>query len=348
MPPRKPIDDDHFRQFAGTLEHAIAKYGDAPEEDLVARQCRQVETLVQLETDFRRTLIQHPWGPGVYKAFIRHICEEKRNILAARPYFRERQPVFTNHISKALKKRAEKSLYRFHFNYEFVLFALGVYKWHPGSQVVKLAKQIHAARTELVEMNMPLAISRARIFWSRTPASQLSYMDLVQITALGLMSGIDKFVLPYTTAFRSVLIGRMVGNLIEQYSETMVHFYPVDKRKIYRANKVMGKYGENPDFQKVAEEVNKDVEPGHRTTASEIASLVSASSTTSADVTISNGDGHSTTDAADTLVASFEADASCQPDVRVETAEALSVIGKAIRNLPLLEQKLLRMRGVAL
>jgi DNA-directed RNA polymerase specialized sigma subunit len=344
---RRPIDDNHFRQFAGVLERAIARWGDTSEEDLVTRQKRQIENLVSLEKEFRRTLIKHQWGPGVYKAFIKHICEEKRNILAARPYFRERQEVFSKSISKALKKKADKGLYKFHFNVQFVLFALSVYRWHPNSQVVKLAKQILAARQELVEMNLPLAISRARIFWSRTPESQLSYMDLVQITSEGLMSGIDKFVLPYSQAFRHMVIGRMIGNLIEQYSETLLHFYPLDKKKLYRVNKLLSKAGENPDFELIAEEVNRDLEPGHRTTAEEISMLVAAASTVSADVPASNEvDGEESLES--TPIHCFQANEAMNPDVQVERAEALAVISKSLVELPMIERKLLRLKGVTL
>lgn len=348
MPARRHVDDTHFRAFALNLEQALVKYGEVPEEELVERQKRQVERLVGLETEFRRLLIKHAYGPGVYRAFVRYICEEKRNILAARPFFRERQQIFTQEISKALKARAEKSLFRFHFNTQFVLFALSVYRWRPGSPVVRVAKEIFAARRELVEMNLPLAISRARIFWSRTPQAQLSYMDLVQITAEGLMSGVDKFVLPYTTAFRAVLIGRMLGNLIEQYSETMVHFYPVDKRKIYRANKAVSQSSDSPDFEKVAEVVNKDVEPTHRTTASEIAGLMAAASTVSADAPMGGGDVDDDRPESRLPLDIFQADEDTRPDFRVENREAMSVMTAAIQELSLFERKLLRMRGVSL
>jgi DNA-directed RNA polymerase specialized sigma subunit len=345
---RRHIDDDHFRKFAGNLELAIAKYGEVPREDLVKLQRRQVEKLVGLEKEFRRTLIKHPWGPAVYRAFVRFICDEKRNILAARPYFRERQNVFTHQISKALKKRQDKALYRFHFNYEFVLFVLAQKHWgtnNIGGKIISLAKQIRDLRWELVEMNMPLAISRARIFWSRTPKAQLSYMDLVQITSMGLMSGIDKFCLPYSQAFRHTVIGRMIGNLIEQYSETLVHFYPGDKRKIYRANKIIGKMGENPDFERVAAEVNKDVEPQHMTNAAEIQDLMAASSTVSSDMPIGNNEEE---DGDSLPLDTFTADEDTQPDVRVETREALEVMTKAMPELPLVERKMLRLRGVNL
>lgn len=342
-------DDVHFRSFAFNLESAISKYGDKSEEDLVKMQRAQVEKIVRLETEFRRTLIAHPWGVHVYKAFIRYIRDEERNTLVARPFFRERQTVFTSQISDVLQKRAEKGLYKFHFNYRFVLFTMDCYDWEgnrSGARIVRLAKEIRQIRTELIEMNMPLAISRARIFWSRTPKAQLSFMDLVQICSEGLMSAVDKFVLPYSTAFRAVAIGRMLGNSIEQYSETLVHFFPVDKRKIYRANKIISRFGENPDFEKVAEEVNKDVDPGHRTNAAEIADLMSASSTVSADamVSVNAGDEEGETAAIQT----FQAAEDTHPDVRVEQAEALMVMTRAIFLLPLTDQKLLRMKGVSL
>jgi DNA-directed RNA polymerase specialized sigma subunit len=349
MVSRRPIDDDHFRRFGRTLEATIAKYGDFTRAQLLERQRESVEKLVALETEFRRTLIKHPWGPAVYRDFVQMICDEKRNILAARPYFRVRQQVFASQISKALKKRQVKALYRFPFNYQFVAFALKAKAWHTnriGGKIISLARQIESTRTELVEMNLPLAVSRARIFWSRTPQAQLTHMDLVQITAEGLMAGIDKFVLPYSPSFRAMLIGRMLGNMIEQYSETLIHFFPVDKRKIYRANKILAKYGENPDFEKVAEEVNKDVEPAHRTTAAEIRDLIAAASTVSADAPA----GEQETDGETTLTPldTFRAPEDMHPDVRVETAESLALMGRAIHELPLIERKLLRLKGVSL
>lgn len=339
--------DDHFKQFAQNLEKAIDKYGDLSEESLIDRQRRQIETLVSLEKKFRKTLIGHRYGAATYKAFVSFICEHNRNILSARPFFRERQTVFTEQISRALKKRAEKSLYKFHFNFNFVQFVLRSRKWHAGSPIVKIAKQIKDIRTEIVEMNMPLAISRARIFWSRTPKAQLSYMDLIQISCEGLMSAVDKFVLPFSPVFRSVAIGRMVGNFIENYSETMVHFFPVDKRKIYRANKVIHKYGDNVDFEKLAKEVNEGVEPNHYTTPEEISGLMSAASCVSADATIGSP---SQDDEKEQLTLSQRIciEPELQPDVLVEQNDAMHSMYKAMDKLSVFEIKLLKMRGVPL
>lgn len=346
---RRPVDDNHFRKFAQNLKITISRYEEVPKDQFSKIQRAQVEKLVGLEKEFRQTLIRHPWGPSVYRAFVKFICDEKRNILAARPYFRERQNVFTHKISKALKKRQDKGLYRFHFNYEFVLFALEQKNWRSnniGGRIVSLAEQIRDLRWELVEMNMPLAINRASIFWRRTPQSHMSYMDLVQTTAMGLMAGIDKFCLPYSAAFRHTVIGRMIGNLIESYSETLVHFYPDYKRKIYRANKIISKMGEVIDWEKVAEFVNENMKPEHCTTATEIQDLVAAASTVSSDVPLS-GEGEDE-DGEALPLDTFQADESTHPDVRVESQEALDVMSKALPELPLIERKLLRLRGVSL
>ncbi len=351
MASRRPIDDNHFRFFAQDLEKTIAHYEQIPDAERVVRQRNQIETLVKLETEFRKTLIKHPWGPSVYREFVRFICDERRNILAARPYFRERQTVFAAKISKALKKRQEKILYRFHFNYQFVLFVLTCRRWHEnkiGGKIVALAAQIKDLRTAMIELNMPLAISRARIFWGRTPTAQLSYMDLVQIAAEGLMSGIDKFVLPHGAAFRHMVIGRMIGNLIEQYSETLIHFRPLDKKKIYRANKLASRLGEHPDWEAVVETVNKDVEPAHWTTAAEIVDLMAASSTVSCDAPVKSGNGDGDVDLEALPIDGFRAPESTHPDVRMEQAEAFSVMSSAIQQLSTVEKKLLRMRGVSL
>jgi DNA-directed RNA polymerase specialized sigma subunit len=342
---KRPVDDDHFRNFAGILEKAIAKYDKGDDEDQpVVLQKQQVEGLVSLEDEFRLALAEHPQGQLVYQNFIKHICDVKKNILAARPYFRERQGVFTKEISKALKSRQAQELQKFHFNYEFVLFAMDDRDW-TGTRIEELARRIKDLRWELVEMNLPLAISQARFFWSRTPKSHLTFMDLVQITSMGLMAGIDKFCLPYIPAlFRYTVIGRMIGNLIEQYSETLVHFYPGDKRKIYRANKAASRSGGEIDFEKIAEAVNKEVDDEHLTTPAEIADLMAAASTVSADSPVQGPDDEEGGMPLD----GFAADESTHPDVRVETHEAMVSMFQAIRGLSLLEQKLLKLRGLPL
>lgn len=336
------FDDTHFRQFASSLEAAIERYGHADDVDFLKLQRGQVESLVAAEADFRKTLIEHSMGTKMYEAFISYIRDEKRNVLAARPFFRERQGVFTESISDALTERSVKKLQKFNFNFHFILFVLGSHDWKPRSRIVLIAQKIAAIRDELVTMNMPLAISRARIFYSRTPKAQLEYMDLVQISCEGLMSAVDKFVLPFTTAFRSVAIGRMTGNFIENYSETLVHFYPVDKRKIYRANKLLRRQTEGMTMENLSEQVNDGVDGAGRTNPAELAGLLAAQSCVSTDQPLSDGDEEIR------VADRFAAPPECQPDVICEEMDTYRNLSSGVSNLSNLEKKILFLKGVSL
>jgi DNA-directed RNA polymerase specialized sigma subunit len=341
---------EHFRKFAVSLEKAIKRHEEqvTSSAERFEYQFRQLTRLTSLEDAFRRALIADPQGPLCYSAFVRFICDERKNILAARPFFRERQPTFTQEISKALKARADRSLYKFRINYQFVRFVLDRFSWSESSEVAGIAREIAEIRIRLVEANLPLAISQARIFWSRTPQSQLSYMDLVQIASEGLISAIDKFVLPepYSPVFRCVAIGRMLGNFIESYSETLLHFFPGDRRKIYRANKLLRKHnGEHSvDYDKLADEINRDSEPAHHTTPTEIASLVAAASTVSTDASAPT---NVEVDKDTSVINRFAAPEVTQPDVQVETRDAYLKLEEAVQRLPVFERKLLQLMGVS-
>ena len=334
-------DDDHFKEFALALEREIAKYGDQSDRHNV--QKRQIETLMALEEEFRAVLTTHRWGEAVYRDFIEYIRREKRNLLAARPYFRERQEVFTAEIGVALKAKDAKALFKYRLNYQFVQWALASRKWYPRSRARLLGSAIQKARTEIIETNMPLAISRARIFWSRTPRSHLSYMDLVQISCEGLMSGLDKYVpadevIP--RQFRGVAIGRITGNFIDDYSATLLHFFPADKRRLYRANKEVSRCPDGVDYERVAAAVNADMDGEARASASEIAGLLAAASCVSADSS-STGDPD-----APEPIDRFAAPAGSRPDVQAEEREAVGAVSEAIQRLSVFERKLLRLKGV--
>ena len=332
----------HFKQFAVNLEKAIDKYGDMDEDTLLEHQKKQMERLASLELEFRDTLIVHPWGNTVFKGFIKYICDDRKNILAARPFFRERQTLFTDRISGVLRSRDDIGLHDFHFNYQFVQFALGCCPWPGYAKIVRLARNISDLRKELIETNMPLAISRARIFWSRTPRSQLSYMDLVDLSCLGLISAIDKFVLPFSAVWRAVVIGRITGDFIENYSSTLLHFFPGDRRKLYRANKLISKF--DGDYEGLVDAINEDIDEAHQTDVSEMADLLAAASCVSAD---SVGPANSGIEPDMPSVNRFAAPSSCQPDLMVENYEVLSKIESAIAKLPISGRKLLKLRGVA-
>lgn len=353
--------DIHFEQFTKTLERAIAKYGDLSEEDVATRQKRQVEGLVDAERRFRDSLVASSQGEWVYKQFIAHIKAVKRNILSARPYFRERQNVFMSRISPALHDGDPRALYTANINYLFVRYVMSLRTWPPNGKLSKLAREVTTRRQELVELNLPLALSRCRIFWQATRkrngllassealpgGSGLEYMDLVQIATEGLCNGIDKFCLPYTPVFRSVCIGRMVGDFIESSSSTMLRFLPHQRRAIYRANKILARHsGEIPEDK--LEEINRGVEPKYRVTLDEVRQLIRASSCSSSDVPTSSSAPGDTSEATESLQDTFVGPEDYRPDVIAERNDSYKAVAVAIQGLELFDKKLLRLKGVHL
>ena len=338
--------DSHFRNFAKSLEGVIAGHEGAG-EDRTERQHRQVDLLIDLEDQFRAALIKHPRGTATYEEFIRHIIEDRRNILAARPYFRERQGVFSASISPALRSRDPKALQEFRVNYTFIAFVMGLRDWsrvRGGKKLQQLCQDVKTARQVLIDENVPLAIHRARRFWTHTPKSHLAYMDLIQIGVEGLINAIDKFVPPYTTVIRSVMIGRMTGNFIEEYTAPMVHFWPSDRKLIYRANKA-NRTVEKGDFESLATAVNEGLEE-NRTDSSEIQLLMAAASHVSSDL-VGDSDGEAGGHWNNVSpVANFAAPITAQPDYQVENAEAATKLHEAIGRLSVIERKLLALKGV--
>lgn len=232
-------EDDNFQRFADTLERTIASYKqeDLTADQLLVKQCQQFQELVRLELAFRDILYKWEHGPTIYRQFITFICIENGNILTSRPFFRERQEICIGPISKALKLEQADELAKYHFNYNLVAFVMADiqkkrYKDFAHRTILDLkmyAKAIARLRKEIVELNMPLAIAQAKQFWHKAPSAtkdtRFSFMDFVQIAADGLMSAVDKFVLPkgldknpaLIRVWRAVAIGRMKGNFIEMF-----------------------------------------------------------------------------------------------------------------------------------
>lgn len=329
---------EQLRALIGQMERKLQEIGAPPVRDAVAflaYQRAQVDRLIRLEDEFRAMVARHHRGPKTYRRFLKHVSQG--SILSARPYFRERQAVFASQISQALKVGDSAALTRFRTNYRFVRFVVSLGGWSGGLR--RRAEEIERLRKEMVLLLLPLALNRARIFWSRTPRSHLSFLDLVQISSEGLLAAVDKFVPPFGRVFRAVAIGRMVGNLIEQYSETLVHFYPADKRKVYRANKAVGKTVsgmDGVDFDALSDRVNQEAEGAFKTSPSELAGLMSAASCVSTDI------GPAGVRRAASRVASPE---ESGPDRSAERSEESAFMRRSARVLSCVERKFLALKG---
>jgi DNA-directed RNA polymerase specialized sigma subunit len=338
----KVIDDeDHFRLFTKSVETSISDYGDIPEDQLVDLQRQQVNELAALEEEFKKVLIDSGLGQVVYQKFLDHILRKRKNILNARVFFRERRDVFAKKISKAIANENINELQKYHINYTFISLANKEVKL--PVELSKIINKIKAIRQQLVIMNIPLVINRARIFWSRTPKSHLAFMDLCQIGAEGLLSAIDKYAGEYNKVWVGVVIGRIVGFYIERYSSTLLHFHPTDRRKIYSANKFKSKHLHGDyEIEDLVAELSKSVS----TDENDILGLMAASSVVSADTAVQNDKGETT--AVQDSVYRYAAPNECRPDVKYETTESINLLKDKIAQLPLIDRKILILKGIDL
>lgn len=342
--------DDSFYKLAKEVTAAIERNKDSANDGLNSTeiQKKQVEDLLDAEIKFRETILKYRQSTEIYKKFLQKICIVNKNILSARPYFRETAVAFSKKITPAIKANDIDTLKTFDINYQFIKFIRDNWLGPFPKRAEQLYERVHKARTLLIEDNMPLAINRAKLFYRKTPKSHLTLMDMIGICGMGLAAGIDKWCGTYTPVFRSVCIGRMVGNLIDAYSETMLHFYPSDKRILYKAHTIRGRKGIE-DIHALTEAVNqsfKDDEkegksiPKGEVTVSELSYLMSAASTVSADntVTVNDGEEFGVYD----YTADETQDIEAQYMEMESTAQMLSLASK----LPLMHRKVLKLKGI--
>lgn len=361
--------DDSFYKLAKEVTAVIDRNRDPKDKTLDSTeiQKKQVEELLDAERKFKETILKYRQSTEVYKKFLQKICLVNKNILSARPYFRENAVSFSKKVTPAIKNSDIELLKTFDINYQLIKFIRDSWlgpenKENPnGSKLPKRAEElfqrVHRAREVLIENNMPLAINRAKLFYRKTPKSHLSLMDMIGICGAGLVQGIDKYCGVYTPVFRSVCIGRMVGNLIDEYSETMLHFYPSDKRILYKAHTIRGRRGIE-DLNELAAAINqsfKDDEaegksvPKNEVTVGELSTLMQAASAVSADATTPNSDTFGDPSGDQNYgVYSYTADETVDLEgdmiAREDMAEMLAYASK----LPLLHRKILRLKGIKL
>jgi hypothetical protein len=337
--------DDNFLGFARELERNIARYGVPARGGAAKLRKQQVEELIRLEAEWRDTLLSSSLGIPTYEAFVRHVTKKLKNVLKARPFFRERHTTFTKEISKALKAEDAEAVSKFRVNWLFIDHVMRRRRW--GRKLVALAKRVQDLRTELAVRNLPLDVSRARMFWSRTPESHLSFLDLVQLGAIGLLAGIDKYAAEtYEPVWASVAIGRMSGEFIDGYNQTLLHFYPSDQRRLYRAHKFLARHPDGGvDPAALLRFVNHKVKRQHRVTLEELYALLAAASTTSSDA-LAAAPPKERPGAPSAVRAWDEGPEEGRPDVQYERMDLTRKLALAARGLTMIEWKLLRLKGV--
>lgn len=342
-------DTPHFRLFSKQVQRAIDKYGDLTKDQLTEIQRSQVDGLTALELEFKNALKNSKWYTKAFTTFFDYLVIERRNLLAARPFFRENAQAFKDGLMDGLKNRDPDIVTKYHLNFHFVRLVMERLTIPKSSELHKIYKKILDIRQELVLMNLPLVISRARIFYSTTPRSHLSFMDLIQIGAGGLLSTIDKYYGQYKTVWRSVVRWRISGEHIKDYSDTFLHFYPDDKRRLYSANKfrsraLEGEYSEE-DLVKYVNDVAKASKAKTKcrpVSADHMRHILLAASTVSCDTRPPLDDEAKTDDNLVHVVSNPED----RPDFRLENAEATALMMKHIKKLPLADRQILMLKGI--
>ena len=248
------MSDQLFRQFITTMNEVIVENNQIDGRG----QAKLLNSLFKLESEFRRVLLQTKHGKEMYLKFMSFITDDKKNLLSARPYFRERQNTLSKKVAKAFEDNHPEVLYKFRLNFLFAQWVVNNWGDSKTAQSLKqnlrlkgILGKISKVRNTLCENNLPLAINRSKIFWSKNTQSHIQYMDLIQSSAEGLLTAIDKFVPPYKTVFRTTAIGRMTLNMTTENSSTLIKVPPRDKRILYRANNARNKAHLSEDSQVV-------------------------------------------------------------------------------------------------
>lgn len=336
---KQEIFDDSFYKLAGEITKVLEHNKDGTD------QKQQVEELLDAEKKFKEVILKYRQSTEIYKQFLQKVCIKNKNILSARPYFRETATTFSSKITPAIKSGNTDELKAFDINYQFISFIRDHWRGPFPERAEELYQRVHKARQILIENNMPLAVNRAKLFYRKTPKGHLTLMDMIGICSMGLAAGIDKWCGPYTTVFRSVCIGRMVGNLIDAYSETMLHFYPSDKRVLYKANSIRGRRGID-EVDTLADAVNDAFEadekdgksiPKNQIGAGELSDLMNAASIVSADSSL-NEDGQN--------IYAFTEDPNGDIEEAYVQRETTTQMLQLAADLPLLHKKVLRLKGV--
>jgi DNA-directed RNA polymerase specialized sigma subunit len=331
--------DNSFYRLAGEIAKVLEKNKDG------TIQQEQVEELLDAERKFKETVLKYRQATEIYKKFLQKVCIQNKNILSARPYFRETAVSFSKRITPAIKAEDLETLKTFNINYQFIKFIRDSWLGPFPKRAEQLFHRVHKARTILIENNMPLAVNRAKLFYRKTPKNHLTLIDFIGICAMGLAAGIDKWCGPYSPVFRSVCIGRMVGNMIDSYSETILHFYPSDKRILYKAHTLRSRRGID-DMKDLTEAVKKGFEedakegksiPKTKIDVGELSNLMSAASTVSADATV-NDEGFG--------VYHFTEDEEQNVENDYIDKESTRRMLESAKNLPILFKKVLRLKGI--
>lgn len=341
---KKKINDPVFYNLANSIAKILEKENGTkkmPRKEFTAQQKAQVERMMELENIFKESINSYKQSDKIYKKFLIFIKIEKGNILTARPYFRENSKTFGAFISPAFKENNTERLKDFHINYKFMMFVMENWRGNLPKVAKKAWEEHQEVRTKIIHNSMPLAINQAMKFYKAVPKSHVNLMDMINASIAGLCIGVDKWVGPFSTVFRSVCLGRMKSNIMDVYNQTFLHYYPSDKKIIYKSNLLKNRE-KIEDSEILLEAINlylKEAGDKRQLEAHELSNILNGSSMQSVETEVDD-DGFT---AYDTYI-----DESVDVEKNVEKNDILRNLVKHCKELDLIEIKVIKLKGVDL
>lgn len=341
---RKKVNDPVFYNLANGIAKILKDNNNGKKltrKEFTAQQKVQVERMMELEKNFKKNINSYKQSDKIYQKFLMYIKIERGNILTARPFFREDSRTFGTYISPAFKKDDVQRIKDFNINYKFMKFVIENWRGNLPAKALKNWNEHQYIRQKIIENSMPLAINEAMKFYKAVPKSHLTLMDMINASMSGLCIGVDKWVGPFRTVFRSVCIGRMKSNIMELYNQTSLHYYPSDKKIIYKANLLKSRE-KIEDSEVLLDAINgylKDNDDKRQLEMYELENLLNGSDMKSVETEIDE-EGFSVYDTY------FEEENIVESTM--EKADLLKNVLVQCKNLKIIERKIIKLKGVDL
>lgn len=219
----------YYSQLATDIKKILSEKKFPSNEELYKK-------LIFLEETWRDTLLLSKDGEDVYAKFIDYIVNIRKNILDCRPYFRIRQKEFIDNVNPYIRKNKNKPLFKLRINSAFINWAMTEYGGPHKTQLIKIAADITAVRSDFITKNFPLILNRIRIIYH---SSNMEMQDLISLASNAALVALDKFAPNvdkvtgepiYTSVILSSIIAR-INALVNQNSDgQQLHLYPSDKK----------------------------------------------------------------------------------------------------------------------
>lgn len=244
-------------------------------------QGKLLNLLIKKEKELQNFLFKNKiLKKKIIYGFLQLVLKEKKRKSLAIVFLRERQDVFYKKIAKLLNYQNGLKLANYRFNYVFFDWVHKNFynEIKDKNKFLTLFEEIKKIRNDLCSLNVPLAINRAKIFWSKAAAkNNLEFNDLVQMCCVGLLNAIDKYVPPYRKVFASTIIGRMTAYMLESQNSAFIKNTPLEKKILYYIRTLL--YNFNLDLEKDINFVTQSVYEkfGKKMSADELKNLVAAS-----------------------------------------------------------------------